>query len=150
MRKELVIAVFLAQCLLGTVFLSVTGCGVEAAKEEGPEKTASLFLQACMDEDAEAAYNLLTEESKRDLGDKSELVSGFAEAFSSFAVGNPETSGNRARAPVELEVRAFQRSLSFQVVLSKEGDAWKVSLPETAAEMERAYKDFMREYTSGG
>jgi len=151
MRGRALAAAFaVALWLLGTAaFFSAAGCGVEPVREEEPEKAVQLFLQTSMEENAEAAYNLITEESKKGIRDKNELVSGFAETFSSFSVGVAQISGNKARVPVDLEVKSFQEYLSFEVVVEKEGDAWKISLPETASEMERAYRLFIQKYTSG-
>ncbi len=96
-------------------------------------------------EDADTAFKLLDRESQAEVGDKSQLVEGFSESIDSYSVGHPDISGDKAWVPLTLKLKAFESELKFNMILVTEDGAWRISLPESEAEMEKAMEELFKE-----
>lgn len=129
--------------MLGSLVL--LGCGGKAEVTGGPDTVVVKFMEAALAEDADTAFHLLDRESQAEVGDKEQLVEGFSESIESYSVGHPEVSGERARVPLSLKLGAFEQEVSFGMILVTEDGAWKISLAESEAEMEKAMEEFFQE-----
>lgn len=127
-----------------SVHLAVTGCGKEPGITGGPDTVVVRFFEAALSRDAETAYGLLSLESQGKVEDKKELVEGFAESIESYSAGHPEISGEKARVPVTLDLKAFEQELKFDMVLVTEDRAWRIDLTESEAELEKAMEEFFQ------
>lgn len=127
------------------VSLVIAGCGDKAEVTGGPDTVVVKFMEAALAEDADTAFQLLDRESQAEVGDKRQLVEGFSESIESYSVGHPEVSEERARVPLSLKLKAFEPEVSFGMILVTEDGAWKISLAESEAEMEKAMEEFFQE-----
>jgi len=135
-----------AVCALAlSVLLAVTGCGKEAETKGSPDTVVVRFFEASLAKDADTAYGLLSRESQGEVEDKKELVEGFAEIIDSYSAGHPEVSGEKARVPVILKLKAFEQDLEFDMILVTEDGAWRIDLPESEVELEKAMERFFQE-----
>ncbi len=132
---------------LSVSILAVAGCG-GGGSSDSPQKVVDDFLAAATSGDGDAAYGLITEESKAGVAGKSEIVEGFSEGIESCCVGEGSISGDKAMVPVvfKLDGMVMGPTFGFNVVSLKEGDAWKVSEPDPEIEMEKALDKPGREH----
>ncbi len=121
---------------------TAAGCGGGSSKS--PDQVVNDFLQASMDENVDAAYAMLTQESKDELGSKEDL-SGLSGDIGSYDVGSAKISGDEAKVPVTMEIKDSGYEMEFDMVLVKEDGAWKISLSATEVEMEKALDELMQE-----
>ena len=136
----------LFSAVLAASVLAGMGCGGGGPKSYPPEQVTEKFLQAMMDEDADAAYDLLSEESKTAVTDKEQLVMGGSQGIEGYEVGAVTISGETARVPVTLRITGMETGLDFEVFLRDENGSWKVSLPDTQTEMDRAIEELKRRF----
>ncbi len=124
--------------------LPLAGCGKKTETGGGPDTVVVKFFEASLAEDADLAYELLSRESRGEVEDKKELVEGFSESLDSYSVGHPDISGDKARVPVTLKLKAFESELKFDMILITEDGAWRISMPESEAEMEKAMEEIFK------
>ncbi|MEW6555144.1 MAG: hypothetical protein AB1384_12770 [Actinomycetota bacterium] len=143
MKKLVVILLALA---LSVSIPALAGCGGGSnGADDSPEQVVEEFMSATLAEDADAVYELLSEDSQAEVTDKEELVAGSADAIDSYEVGKATINGDEARVATSIALTGFEGSLDFEVVLLKEGGAWKISLSETGASMDEAFEELMGE-----
>ena len=142
MKKAVIFAFVLA---LAAATLAFAGCG-NGESSFTPEQVVGEFLSAAMEGDADAAYDLITEESKSEVGDKESLVAGFSESVNSYEIGKGTVSGDRASVPVSYELEGLDGGIEFDTILNKENGSWKISLIDTNAAAEEALNELMQEY----
>lgn len=137
MKKSAVILLVLA---LSLSMLALAGCGGSSESSDSPEKVVEKFMQGTLAEDADAVYELLSEDSQVEVTDKEDLVAGSADAIDSYTMGKAEISGDEARVPVSIVLKELDTTIEFDVVLLKEDGSWKISLSETGASMDEAFE----------
>jgi ABC-type transporter MlaC component len=99
-----------------------------------------------MAEDADAAFELLSSTSKSGVQDKDQLVEGAGEQIESWTIGEVSENGDKATASVTLKLKGeTPMDITFDVVMVKEGGAWKVSLEDTGKSMDDAYQQLMED-----
>lgn len=141
MKKGITIMIVLTLAL-GAV--ATAGCGGgSTSKSEDPEAVVEQFMKATMGEDADATYELLSSESKAGVENKEELVKGASDQLGDWSVGAVSQEGDTARVKVTLKIKEAGSELTFDVVLVKEDDSWKVSLEETGKSMDEAFNKLM-------
>ncbi len=143
-RRVFLIYIFSALFL---ICLQFTGCGEKAEVSGGPETVVVRFFEASIAGDADTSYDLLTEASRSGISDRRELVEGFSESIDSYSVGSPKITGDRALVPVNLKLKALEPVVSFDMVLLAENGLWRISLPDSEAEMEKAMEGILKEVT---
>jgi hypothetical protein len=142
--KKAIVAAFVLALALST--LAFAGCGDSGGdSSDNPEQVVEKFLAASMNGDADAAYELITEQSKEDVTDKEELVEGFSEGLDSYEVGKGSISGDRASVPVKFQLTGLDMEIEFNIILLKEDGSWKISGPDTDAETEKALEELYEE-----
>lgn len=135
-HRILVIAVVL---ILAALFLSFpSGCGRKADLAGGPDTVVVKFYEAAMAKDADTAFKLLDRQSQAEVEDKEQFVTGFSESIETYSVGHPEVSGEKAKVPVSLKLKPLEHELKFDMILVLEDGAWRISIPESEAEMMKA------------
>ncbi len=142
MRRSLVL--LLALCLCAAVLVAA-GCG-GGDKSATPEQVVEKFVKAAMAGDADTAYSLISESSKGEIESKEELVEGVGEGVSEYSVGGASISGDTAKVATSLTLKDLEFEMEFDMILVKEGGAWKVDLAQTQAEMEKAVEEFMQNF----
>ncbi|MDD3718113.1 MAG: DUF4878 domain-containing protein [Actinomycetota bacterium] len=137
MKKIIITLLVLA---LSVSVLALAGCGgSDSGDGDSPEKVVEQFMKSTVAEDADAVYDLLSEADQAEVTDKEELVAGSADAIDSYTVGKATISGDEARVPSTIVLTDLDSTLEFDVVLVKEGGAWKISLEGTGASMDDAF-----------
>lgn len=96
------------------------------------------FYEAAMAKDADTAFKLLDRQSQAEVEDKEQFVTGFSESIETYSVGHPEVSGEKAKVPVSLKLKPLEHELKFDMILVLEDGAWRISIPESEAEMMKA------------
>lgn len=138
----------LAGWILVVVLLAAlaAGCGEEAGIPGGPKGTVERFLEACRDGDVQTAGLLITESSRRDVEDLDRLVEGFRRITEDYRIGSPHLSGIQARVPVTIRLTTVDTELAFDMILHQEGGSWKISIPETEVEVDKAKERVFRDF----
>ena len=142
MKKAVIFTFVLA---LAAATLAFAGCG-NGGSSLTPEQVVGEFLSAAMEGNADAAYDLITEDSKSEVGDKESLVAGFSDSVGSYEVGKATISGDRATVPVSYELQGLDTGIEFDTILKKENGSWKISLIDTNAAAEEALNELMEEF----
>lgn len=145
MKKAIVILFVSA---LAAVTLAFAGCG-DGGSSDTPEQVVEKFLTAAMAGDADAAYDLISDDSKAEVGEKANLVEGFSASVAGYEVGAATIAGDKASVPVSYQFQGMEGSLAFDTILVKEGGGWKISLSETNAEAEKALEQLYQELDTG-
>ncbi len=140
MRRTVIMLLALA---LAAALVCV-GCGGNGASSDSPEQVAEKLWQATIEEDADAAWELITADSQESIG-KDELVAGASESIGSYAIGEATVSGDDARVETTLVLKGLDYELVFDTVLLKEDGAWKVSLLDTQEEINAALSEMQEE-----
>jgi len=141
MKKAVIILLVLA---LAAAMLAFAGCG-GGGSSDTPEQVVEQFLSASMEENADAAYELISEDSKSELEDKESLVAGFSEGVDGYEVGTATISGDEARVPVSFNLAGLEAAVEFDMVLVKEDGAWKIAVADTNLEAEKALEELMQQ-----
>jgi len=142
MKRAVILLSVLALAALGLAF---TGCGGDGASSDTPEQVVEKFMAAAMAEDSDAAYDLISEDSKAEIGDEGNLVAGFSASVIGYEVGVATISGDRASVPMSYKLQGFEGEISFDTILFKESGGWKISLIET----EKALEETMQQFYGG-
>jgi hypothetical protein len=145
MKKAVIILFVMA---LAALTLAFAGCGGDGGSSDTPDQVVEKFMTAAMEGNANAAYELISEDSKSELGDKESLVAGFSESVTAYEVGAATISGDRARVPVSYQMQGFGE-LVFDTILVKENGAWKISLNDTNVEAQKALEELMQQSDTG-
>lgn len=143
MRRSLILLLSLCLCAAAVM---AAGCGGGGDKSATPEEVTEKFVKAAMAGDADTAYSLISESSKGEIEDKEELVEGVGEGVSEYSVGKASISGDTAKVATSLTLKDLDFEMKFDMVLVKEGGAWKIDLAQTQAEMEKAVEEFMKDF----
>jgi hypothetical protein len=142
--KKIIVALLITA--LAVSILALVGCGGNGGGgSDTPEQVVNGFMEATLAMDADAVFNMLSEDSKAEVADKQELVEGSTDAIDSYEVGKATISGDEARVSTSIAMKQIDSTLDFEVVLVKEGGAWKISLSETGASMDEAFQKLMEE-----
>ncbi|NPV58703.1 MAG: DUF4878 domain-containing protein [Actinobacteria bacterium] len=142
MRK---VFILLLSLCIGVAALVVVGCG-GGGSSDSPEQVVEKFVKATMAGDADTAYSLISEDSKDEIESKEELVEGVGEGVSDYSVGGASVSGDTAKVATSLTLKDIDFEMKFDMILVKEGGAWKIDLAQTQTEMEKALEEFMKEF----
>ena len=142
MKRAVIFTFVLA---LAAATLAFAGCG-DGGSSLTPEQVVGEFLSAAMEGNADVAYDLITEDSKSEVGDKENLVAGFSDSVSKYEVGKGTVSGERASVPVSYELQGFDGGIEFDTILKQENGSWKISLSDTNAAAEEALNELMQEF----
>ncbi|MBC7230951.1 MAG: DUF4878 domain-containing protein [Actinobacteria bacterium] len=143
MRRSLILLMSLCLC---AAVLAVVGCGGGGDKSASPEQVVEKFVKAALAGDADTAYSLITEGSKGEVENKEDLVEGVSEGVSEHSVGKSSISGDTARVQTSLTLKDLDFKMEFEMVLVKEGGAWKIDLKQTQTEMEKAVEEYMKQF----
>lgn len=138
----------MATVSLLVLVLVLAGCGGDgggSASADSPEAVTEAFIQASLDQDAEAAFELISESDQAEVDDKEQIVEGADEYFESFSVGKAEIEGDTAKVDVTIKIKELENELTFVFVLVEEDGKWKVSLEKTGEEMDKAFDKMMEE-----
>lgn len=133
-KKTIIIASLLAALALvvGVVYLLINQ--TTGSQEAKAKENAQLFVEALVDNNADAAYALLTKEAKAEI-----TQAAFKEKYSQAALTEPSYIGNgsakleNGRYGAIIVVGGYPPSndgvneVTYRVVVAKEGDKWKVS-----------------------
>jgi hypothetical protein len=133
-------AVILLSLSLATC-LACLGCGSGA---DTPQQVAEKFVQAMLAEDGDSAWAVITEASKEGIS-KEELVEGGSKGIEGFAIGDADTTADEARVKTSFSLTGLDRPMEFDMVLFREGGAWKVSLADTQTEIEKSLEALLEE-----
>ena len=140
MKRIAVIIFILALVATG---LMCTGCG-GGDDPEGAKEAAEGLWQAFMEGNSDAAWELVTAESKESV-DKENLISGASEGVNNVILEEVTISGDEDRVWTALDLQGLDRELEFDTILLKEDGEWKVSLPDTEDEINEALKKIQEE-----
>ncbi len=143
MRRAVIVLFVLA---LAAATLAFAGCGGDGTSSNTPEQVVGEFLAAAVEGDADTAFELISEDSKTEVGDKENLVAGFSDSVSSYEVGDATITGDKAMVPVNYQLQGMDGGLEFNTVLIMENGSWKISLSDTNAEAEKALDELMQEF----
>ena len=141
MKKAVIMLLVMA---LAAATLAFAGCGGSGSSDT-PEQVVEQFLSASMEENADAAYELISEDSKSELDDKESLVAGFSDGIDAYEVGAATISGDEARVAIVFQLSGLEGDLEFDIVLVKENGAWKIALADTNLEAEKAIEELMQQ-----
>src|SRR4030042_3510731 len=111
MRKAVILLIALT---LATMTFAWAGCG-GGSSSDSPEQVVEKFLSASMEENADAAYELLTQADKDELTDKEGLVEGFSQGVEGYEVGVATISGDEARVPVNFKLTGLDQDFGFDM-----------------------------------
>lgn len=117
------------------------GCGGGA---DTPQQVAEKFVQAMLDEDGDAAWAIITAASKEGIS-KEELVEGGSEGIEDYSIGEAVTAGDEAKVKTSFVLTGLDKPMEFDMVLVREDGAWKVSLADTQAEIEKSLEALLEE-----
>ncbi|MBC7254288.1 MAG: hypothetical protein H5T72_10020 [Actinobacteria bacterium] len=144
MRYKILVAAVVF--ILAALCLSFpSGCGRKVDLTGGPDTVVVKFYEAAMAKEADTAFKLLDRESQAEVENKEQFVAGFSESIGSYSVGHPEVSGEKAKVPVTLKLKPLEHELRFDMVLVLEDGAWRISMPESEAEMMKARERLFKE-----
>lgn len=123
--------------------LAASGCGDK--KEENSEAIGIVakFMEASMSEDADAVWELLTKSDQEKVTDRKTLVEGASEVIESWTVGAETTENGKTKVAVTFTNPEASQTITFNVVLVKEGGKLKVSMGETEASLTEAVQRLM-------
>ena len=128
---SLLIAIAIA-IVMGVVYLVINQTA--GSQEAKAKENAQLFVEALVDNNADAAYALLTKEAQAAI-----TQAAFKEKYKQAALTDPSYVGNgsakleNSRYGVIIAVGGYPpnsdggNEVNYRVVVSKEGDKWKVS-----------------------
>lgn len=137
-------ALLLVLAVAATLF-AIAGCGGESSDEGGAKAAAQAFVDATLEEDADAAYELLSKESKSGVEKKEELVEGATDYFEDFTVGESEESDGTALVNVSIKIKETGQTIDFKMALVEEDGQWLIDLERTGTEMDKAFQKLMEE-----
>jgi len=141
--KRAVILLFIVS--LAALILAFAGCGGDGGSSDSPDQVVEKFMAAAMEENSDAAYDLISEDSKAEVGDEENLVAGFSASVAGYEVGAAAISGDRASVPVTYQLQGFEGGIEFNMILVKESGGWKISLIETEKELEETMQQYYGE-----
>ncbi len=101
-------------------------------------------MQAMLDEDGDAAWAIITAASKEGIS-KEELVEGGSEGIEDYSIGEAVTAGDEAKVKTSFVLTGLDKPMEFDMVLVREDGAWKVSLADTQAEIEKSLEALLEE-----
>ncbi len=142
MKKYLVVLLVLA---MAVATLALVGCGDGSSGDSGAKETAQAFVDATLAEDAEAAYEVLSEKSKGTVENKEDLVAGATDFFEEFTVGDAEVTDGTALVDVSIKVKESGQTIEFKMALVEEDGEWLIDLERTGTEMDKAFQKMMEE-----
>lgn len=140
-RAVILLSVF----ALAVLVLALAGCGGEEVSSDTPEQVVEKFMTAAMAGDSDTAYDLISEDSKVEIGDEENLVAGFSASVMGYEVGTATISGNMASVPMSYQFQGFEGGIEFNMILVKESGGWKISLIETEKELEQIMQQYYGE-----
>jgi len=136
--KRITAIVLAAVLATGILTLAAAGCGGGGSGDaKGPEAAAQAFVDATMDADADAVYELLSAPSQKKVEDKESLVEGI-DYIKGLKVGKATMKDGKAYVETKMEIREVDQDLTFNIVVVEENGVWKISLPDTEDEMDKA------------
>ncbi|MBN2028403.1 MAG: DUF4878 domain-containing protein [Actinobacteria bacterium] len=137
--------ILLSVISLAALCLAFTGCGGGGESSDTPVQVVEKFMAAAMEGNSDAAYDLISEDSKAEIGDAENLVAGFSASVAGYEVGEATISGDRASVLLNYKLQGFEGGIEFNMILVKEGGAWKISLSETEKELEQIMQQYYGE-----